>query len=320
MARDGDARAAHQRLEDVLVHADRRGEHARADVRDARQLAEPLHGAVLAERPVEDRQHDVDRAERRGRGVGRDGERLRGRGRRQLGAPVAGRERPAAVAADLDRAHVVALGVERGDDRGRRRERDLVLARAPAREHGQPHAAAHGDAASCRSWCRWSCRSAVAVVVSVGGGGGGVTSGGGTNSPIDDRHDRVGHRPASRRAGPGDMTRPSSASSSVSCRVTWTRKPAARSVARASGPACSDTSGTVSVCGPRETESVTGEPRVAVELPGRRLLDDLAGRAVAVDVDAPDREPGGLQLRGRDVVARADDVRHGDGPRAAATR
>jgi len=67
VARNRDAGAAHQRLEDVLVHADRGGEHAGTDVRDTGELAEALHGAVLAERAVQDWQDDVDGAERLGR-------------------------------------------------------------------------------------------------------------------------------------------------------------------------------------------------------------------------------------------------------------
>ena len=46
---------------------------------DVRELEQPLHRPVLAERPVQDRQHDVDRAERRERpGRGRNGQRLGG--------------------------------------------------------------------------------------------------------------------------------------------------------------------------------------------------------------------------------------------------
>ena len=45
---------------------------------DVRELEQPLHRPVLAERPVQDRQHDVDRAERRERPRrGRNGQRLR---------------------------------------------------------------------------------------------------------------------------------------------------------------------------------------------------------------------------------------------------
>ena len=91
-----------------------------------------------------------------------------------------------------------------------------------------------------------------------------VTSGGGTNCPIVSVTIDFGSAwllPA----GSWDITSPSRDSSSVSCRTTATLKPAARSVARASGPVCSETSGTVTVVGPFETDSVTEEPFEAVE-------------------------------------------------------
>ena len=47
-----------------LVHADRGGEHAGADVPDAGHLEHPLDGAVLAPRPVQQREDHVDLAER----------------------------------------------------------------------------------------------------------------------------------------------------------------------------------------------------------------------------------------------------------------
>ena len=77
VARDRDPAVAEHRLEEVLVHAQSRRGDAGADVRHSRQLEEPLHGAVLPERPVQDGQDDVDLAEcccRRG--VGDDGKRL----------------------------------------------------------------------------------------------------------------------------------------------------------------------------------------------------------------------------------------------------
>ncbi len=62
--RHRDPLVAHHRLEEVLVHAQRRGGHARADVGDACELEEPLDGAVLAEGPVQHREDDVHLAER----------------------------------------------------------------------------------------------------------------------------------------------------------------------------------------------------------------------------------------------------------------
>ncbi len=79
IARHGDAAVAQDGLEQVLVHAERRGRYARADVRHAGELEQSLNGAVLAERPVQDRQRDVDRAQRPcGRRVGEHGETLDG--------------------------------------------------------------------------------------------------------------------------------------------------------------------------------------------------------------------------------------------------
>ena len=64
MARDGNAAVAHHLLEQVLVHTERRGGDAGADVRHVGELEQPLHRPVLAEGAVEDRQHDIDGAER----------------------------------------------------------------------------------------------------------------------------------------------------------------------------------------------------------------------------------------------------------------
>jgi hypothetical protein len=66
MARRRQTRGSEQSLRRDLVHRDRGAEHARADVRQVGQLEQPLHGAVLAVRSVQQRQHDVD-VERRAR-------------------------------------------------------------------------------------------------------------------------------------------------------------------------------------------------------------------------------------------------------------
>ena len=73
-----DALVAHHLLEDVLVHAERGGEDTRADVRDPGELQQALHGAVLAMRAVQQDEHDVERAERSRRAVGRHRQRLGG--------------------------------------------------------------------------------------------------------------------------------------------------------------------------------------------------------------------------------------------------
>ena len=138
---DGDRAVAEHRLEEILVHAESGRRDAGADVGNGRELEQALHRAVLSERAVQDREHDVDRPERC-RGV-------RLRHRQGVGRAVRERERlcrgelPAPVAPDPDRRHLVALRVEGGHD-GARRERDLVLARATAREHRDPDAVAHG--------------------------------------------------------------------------------------------------------------------------------------------------------------------------------
>ncbi len=138
VARDRDAAVAQHGLEQVLVHAERRRGDARADVRDACQLQQPLHRPVLAERAVQDGQDDVHLAERRGGAVGghREGGSGPGADRGRRGR----RERPPTVAADLDHGRLVAGGIERLDHRGGRGERDLVLARAASGEHGDAEA------------------------------------------------------------------------------------------------------------------------------------------------------------------------------------
>ena len=63
-AHDGDAVRPQDGLHQVLVHADGRGRDPGADVGDVGELEQPLHRAVLAERSVEDRQHDLDAGQR----------------------------------------------------------------------------------------------------------------------------------------------------------------------------------------------------------------------------------------------------------------
>ena len=69
---------SHDALEEVLVHAEGRGGDAGAHVGHARELEQALHRPVLPERTVQDRQHDLDLAERPQDAVGRDrnGQRL----------------------------------------------------------------------------------------------------------------------------------------------------------------------------------------------------------------------------------------------------
>ena len=151
---DGDPGPAQHVLAEVLVHRDRRPEDARADVRQPDRLEQALHRSVLAERPVQRGEHHVDPRERRRPTVdlrrerGRAGqERRRKRRRARVGSLERGdaaEQPPGAVLADGDRKHLVALGIERGRHRPGRRERDLALRRAPAREHDDAQPAAHG--------------------------------------------------------------------------------------------------------------------------------------------------------------------------------
>ena len=56
----GEIALAEEALRDYLVHRARASRHATADVRHARNLEQPLYRAVLPERPVQRREHDVD--------------------------------------------------------------------------------------------------------------------------------------------------------------------------------------------------------------------------------------------------------------------
>ena len=120
--------ARQQLLRDDLVHARRRREHARADVRHVEALEQPLHRAVLAERAV---QHREDR----------------------VGAEQAARPASSATAAPShDHAPSRAISTAttswpaalepRAHRRGRR-ERDVVLGGAPAAEHGDRRTRRH---------------------------------------------------------------------------------------------------------------------------------------------------------------------------------
>ena len=64
VARHRDRTVAQHGLEQILVHRQRRGCHARPDVGDARELQHPLDAPVLAERPVQHGEDDVGRGER----------------------------------------------------------------------------------------------------------------------------------------------------------------------------------------------------------------------------------------------------------------
>ena len=134
VAGDRDAVVAQHRLEEVLVHRERRGGDAGADVGDAGELEQPLHRPVLAERPV---QHAGRRRRRRPSAVGdRAGPgsaHARARPRPARSAPrrraPSGPSRSISIVDDL----APARREGRGDAPGRG-ERDVVLARAAAGE------------------------------------------------------------------------------------------------------------------------------------------------------------------------------------------
>ena len=108
------AAVAQHRFEQILVHAERRRRHARADVGHGGQFEQALHGPVLAERPVQDRQHDVHGPERCGHRRRRD--RQRADGSWQPSSIRGGRQRPRAVSADFDHVRLVSRRVECVDD------------------------------------------------------------------------------------------------------------------------------------------------------------------------------------------------------------
>ncbi len=172
------------RLEDdlhvVLVHADRRGEHAGTDVAHPGHLQQTLDGAVLAPRAVQQREDHVDLAE--GAAARRWARARRARCRRTRSASVtvarvgstsgslspvviASRsgspdsQHPAAVVGDADRDHVVAVGVDRAEARCRRSSTRRSARWTDRRR--RPRCAACGSGGPAGS----SCRSGSSVVM-----------------------------------------------------------------------------------------------------------------------------------------------------------
>ena len=152
----GDAVVAHDRLEEVLVHAERGRGDARADVGNAGKLEQPLDGAVLAERAVED-----GKARRPPRPawpatdpVGTGSVSAAPPGGSSRCSPLPSCHWPVAV--DLDRDRFVALGIEGLQHRAAEASEIVVLARAAAHHHGDADATvarAHGvTSSSARSW------------------------------------------------------------------------------------------------------------------------------------------------------------------------
>ena len=113
----------HQGLEADLVHAQRRGGDAAADVGHIEALEQPLDNAVLPVGAMQRREDDVDF------------EQPAGRRKRQLAAV----EQPAAVARDLDRDRLVPAFEQSVAHRRRRGERDRMLGRAAATQNCDAH-------------------------------------------------------------------------------------------------------------------------------------------------------------------------------------
>ena len=140
-------------------------EHARADVRHARELEQALHGAVLAERAVQDREDDVDIGERDSDLPCPAGARARIRAEPAASlTPALAPSAQRAGAVDLDPDDLVARLFERLDHARGGGERDRVLARAATEDDRDP-AGRGSRVTAVGSRCRgrsWSRRRAVA--------------------------------------------------------------------------------------------------------------------------------------------------------------
>ena len=131
-----------------LYPCPRPSQHARAHVRQPRKLEQPLHRAVFAKRAVQHRETPHPRVtlgcpaplrqrnqRRRGR-IGRQRTRARPISARPASIFCAPRaDEPAAVFRDADGHRFIFFRIERADHRGRRSERNFMLARAPAKKH-----------------------------------------------------------------------------------------------------------------------------------------------------------------------------------------
>ena len=140
---DGDFRHLKQTFGDVLVHADRGAEDARADERQSRQIEQALNRSVFAKGAVHHGENDVDALaaaaavqlyERRIGGV---------RGHHHSLAALqdvrqhflrTGADQPVALFADADGHRFILVGIEAANHRGRRCEGDFMFAGASAEE------------------------------------------------------------------------------------------------------------------------------------------------------------------------------------------
>lgn len=138
----------------MLVHRHRAREHSGPDIADVGHLQEPLQGAVLAERTVQQGEHDVNLAQRPGNGARVE--------RHQLAAMIVGEhdggallvdlgqaarldrealglvllQDPAAFHGDTDGDHVVTFPVQGLEHTARGRAGDGVLRATPTEDDG----------------------------------------------------------------------------------------------------------------------------------------------------------------------------------------
>ena len=132
--RHGDPAVAEHRLEEVLVHAERGGGDTRADVRETGELEKALYRPVLAERPVQDGEHDVDFGERRARCLVRED-------RKRLCDPLGFAQRGFACyrrAPSAHRARSRSASSRSAPDRGQRRPSAPTRRRSRARSSALP--------------------------------------------------------------------------------------------------------------------------------------------------------------------------------------
>jgi hypothetical protein len=157
--------AAHEVLEDDLVHGHRTGQHAGPDVRDAGQLEEALERAVLTIRTVDHQEGHVDGVGQRVNGgpsgkrslVDRHGRQVlvaaelldllvRGRRAQQAGqSPTlrqlrrwTGWQQPVSGAVDVHHVRLVPIAVDGAQHGLGRRDADLVLRRPATGEDPDP--------------------------------------------------------------------------------------------------------------------------------------------------------------------------------------
>ena len=129
---DGNASVPQETLRHVFVHAHCRPQHAGADVGHARELQQPLHGAVLAEGAVKHREHHqlllpgaFESAARKRRGrqplfdADERGARVHGQRPRVASNPGErpfGLAMPAPLTVDPHQYRVESIPIERGKD------------------------------------------------------------------------------------------------------------------------------------------------------------------------------------------------------------